>query len=276
MVTRETHPHLFPTVEQDIERNLIEIEMKYDVKILTAVALGSRAWGFADAKSDWDIRFVYVPKIATYTSMIKHPEVLDKNTAGWMVNDDRLDFSGWEVRKALSLASKSNSQAHEIFHSPLVFIDHPDLTDKIRALIRSNFRAGPSYHHYRGIAANELQKEKMAPKGALHALRCILSAFYVARMRSIPPMSVSQLVTEVSRMNFAELRKFDIPSLYECLVLFKTHGLTEDEPIISLEPDYSDLPKMFEMTKGLMDDDGREPDIQAFDSLLQELIRNLQ
>ena len=45
-------------IQKEIQDNLNQIEEQYDVKILLAVESGSRAWGFASADSDYDVRFI--------------------------------------------------------------------------------------------------------------------------------------------------------------------------------------------------------------------------
>ena len=47
-------------IQKEIQDNLNQIEEQYDVQILLAVESGSRAWGFASADSDYDVRFIYV------------------------------------------------------------------------------------------------------------------------------------------------------------------------------------------------------------------------
>ena len=41
-----------------IQSELSRIEAERGVKVLCAVASGSRAWGFASSDSDYDVRFI--------------------------------------------------------------------------------------------------------------------------------------------------------------------------------------------------------------------------
>lgn len=49
-------------MKQRIIDELKRIEQSYGVKIVYAVESGSRAWGFPSQDSDYDVRFIYVPK----------------------------------------------------------------------------------------------------------------------------------------------------------------------------------------------------------------------
>ena len=49
-------------MEQRIIEELKRIEAQHGVKVLYAVESGSRAWGFPSSDSDYDVRFLYVPK----------------------------------------------------------------------------------------------------------------------------------------------------------------------------------------------------------------------
>ena len=53
-------------IQKEIQDNLNQIEEQHDVKILLAVESGSRAWGFASADSDYDVRFIYVHRPEQY------------------------------------------------------------------------------------------------------------------------------------------------------------------------------------------------------------------
>ena len=44
---------------QKIINKLKKVEDEYDVKVLYAVESGSRVWGFNNADSDYDVRFIY-------------------------------------------------------------------------------------------------------------------------------------------------------------------------------------------------------------------------
>lgn len=52
-----------------IQSRLTDLARAHDIKILYAVESGSRAWGFASANSDWDVRFIYIHREDCYLSI---------------------------------------------------------------------------------------------------------------------------------------------------------------------------------------------------------------
>ncbi|MBY0318535.1 MAG: nucleotidyltransferase domain-containing protein [Reyranella sp.] len=47
-------------IRQQIDRRLADIEGEFGVEVFYACESGSRAWDFASADSDYDVRFLYV------------------------------------------------------------------------------------------------------------------------------------------------------------------------------------------------------------------------
>lgn len=84
-------------MKQRIIDELKRIEQSYGVKIVYAVESGSRAWGFPSQDSDYDVRFIYVPKKEWYFSIEQERDVIEEPI------HDLLDISGWELRKTLRL-----------------------------------------------------------------------------------------------------------------------------------------------------------------------------
>ncbi|MGE6769108.1 nucleotidyltransferase domain-containing protein, partial [Bacillus velezensis] len=73
-------------MEQRIIEELKRIEAQHGVKVLCAVESGSRAWGFPSSDSDYDVRFLYVPKKEWYFSIEPHRDVIEEPI------HDMLDF----------------------------------------------------------------------------------------------------------------------------------------------------------------------------------------
>ena len=108
------------TVFQTIQNRLKKIESDHGVEILFAVESGSRAWGFESLDSDYDIRFIYRRPLEQYLSLTQKRDVIEYPI------EDLLDFSGWDIKKALFLLGRSNPTLFEWLHSPMVYFKNEE------------------------------------------------------------------------------------------------------------------------------------------------------
>lgn len=104
-----------------VNNQLDEIEKEFGIKILHAVESGSRAWGFANEESDYDVRFIYIRPMTEYISINRKRDVIDRHDLGKREYEYDLDFSGWDINKALYLHYKSNPSLREHIISDLVY-----------------------------------------------------------------------------------------------------------------------------------------------------------
>lgn len=108
-------------IYQYINDKLDELEEEFGIKILYAVESGSRAWGFANEESDYDIRFIYVRPMEDYLSVNVIRDVIDAKDLGKRNYMYDLDFSGWDITKTLLLHAKSNPSLREYMVSDIVY-----------------------------------------------------------------------------------------------------------------------------------------------------------
>lgn len=175
-----------------IPAHLRDVEREYDVKILFAVESGSRAWGFESKNSDWDVRFIYIHKPQWYFKVEEQRDVIEH-----MYPDD-VDLVGWELRKALSLLTRSNPSLLEWFNSPKVYLVDEPFIRRIREVERQFFDPVKAMYHYNHIynKNNEryLQQEGYPAKRFLYYLRGILACKWIENNKSLPPVPFKQLV----------------------------------------------------------------------------------
>jgi hypothetical protein len=169
--------------------NLIESEN--DVEILYACESGSRAWGFDNPESDYDVRFIYrYNSLKDYLSLSKKPEVIE-------LMDDDLDIVGWDIRKALLLHFNSNPNLREWTLSPIRYVDWKievfrNLPDFDRATLK---------YHYLNIAANNWKRladgnaelTRRVVKMYMYNCRCILTWNLLDEGKN-PPISIHELL----------------------------------------------------------------------------------
>ncbi len=180
----------------EIIKNLQEIEHLQQVSILYAVESGSRAWGFASRNSDYDVRFIYIHQPDWYLSIREKRDVIEIP-----INDD-LDISGWDIRKALGLFTKSNPPLLEWLGSPIVYLDNFQFADRLRAMLQDSFSPQRCMHHYLHMAQGNyreyLKGEMVRLKKYLYVLRPILACLWLEKYGTMPPTEFSRLHHDAS------------------------------------------------------------------------------
>lgn len=178
-------------MKEKILQKLKEIEAQKGVKILFACESGSRAWGFESPDSDYDIRFIYKHDLDYYLSLWEKPDVIE-----FMTEDD-LDGSGWDLRKAIKLLSKSNAPLLEWLYSPIVYFQDEAFLKQLQALATECFSPIASLHHYLGTTKNFMdacQAEEVKLKNYFYALRTALAGKWIIEKNSFPPVAFVELL----------------------------------------------------------------------------------
>lgn len=171
---------------------LTEIQAEHQVRVLYAVESGSRAWGFASADSDYDVRFLYVNQPDWYLSIHEKRDVIEAFLPG------DLDVSGWDLRKALRLLEKSNPPLLEWLFSPIVYLESSVFMLELREIALEGWSAKHLMHHYLSMATGNfrsyLQGEKVRSKKYLYVLRPLLACRWIERTGSLPPVLFRELL----------------------------------------------------------------------------------
>lgn len=179
-------------METRILEKLAEIERDKNIEILFAVESGSRAWGFASPDSDYDIRFVYKHKTDWYLNLWEQ-----KDTIQFMTEDD-LDGSGWDIKKALKLLSKSNASLLGWLFSPIIYKSSGTLLEDMKTVAKNNFNPVAGFFHYHSMNKNfeeTLGSNKMTLKSYFYAIRTALCANWIYKNETIPPVAFRELYT---------------------------------------------------------------------------------
>lgn len=185
------HP-IDPAIRTRILEALDAIEREHDVRVLFACESGSRGWGFASPDSDYDVRFVYVPRLPWYLTVAPGRDVIE------LPISDELDVSGWELRKALGLLRRSNPTLLEWLDSPVIYREHAGHREALHALASAFFHPVRGRHHYLSMAKKNfrgyLQGETVRLKKYLYVLRPLLAVEWVDAGLGRPPMRFAELV----------------------------------------------------------------------------------
>ncbi len=177
---------------------LREIEAEKGIEILFAVESGSRAWGFASPDSDYDIRFIFKRKSEDYLSLIEK-----KDTIEFMTEDD-LDGSGWDLKKATLLLTKSNASFLGWLFSPIVYINKGDTLEKMRELATENFNPTAAFFHYHSMNKGfqeQLDNEDLKLKPFFYAIRTALSANWILKNNTISPVVFTEFYAHLDKLH---------------------------------------------------------------------------
>lgn len=176
-----------------IQESLVDLESLHGVQVLLAIESGSRAWGFASENSDYDVRYVYLNDPDFYLTVHEKRDVIEGPVG------PVLDFSGWDLRKALRLAHKSNPTFFEWLSSPIVYKE-TETGAALRRLAAEFFDPRASLFHYVGMAKHNYRENVQAKNGTvrlkkyLYICRPLLAARCIERSGLQPPMSFNELV----------------------------------------------------------------------------------
>lgn len=206
--------------QEVIQSKLKEIEKSYRVQILYACESGSRAWGFESQDSDYDIRFLYVRNVEDYIAVEAPRDVLE------IPNDEVWDINGWDLAKALKLLVKGNSNLLEWLHSPIQYIENPQLCQSLLELVKSSVSFKKLFYNYRGMARNNyreyLRGDEVWIKKYLYVLRPLLACLWIEHHQDLPPVQFKKLVDYASK-EFPNLKR-----PIEELLILKRGGLEKE------------------------------------------------
>ncbi len=179
---------------QIIER-LQKLEVEKNIIILYACESGSRAWGFPSADSDYDIRFIYVHPMDWYLT------IQDKRDVMEVPIYDNLDFSGWDIRKALKLFRRSNPPLLEWLGSPIVYEEKGNFAKRLRELSIEYYSPRSCIYHYLHMAQGNYEDyvrgEDIRLKKYFYLLRPILAIKWIEQGYGVAPTAFSTLLDQV-------------------------------------------------------------------------------
>lgn len=179
----------------DIELELKRVEREENISVIYACESGSRAWGFESRDSDYDVRFIYVRPLHWYLSIAPGRDVVERPVS------DRLDISGWDLRKALQLLRKSNPPLLEWLQSPIVYCRQEAILSQIRALLPQYYSPAACHYHYLHMAKGNyleyLRGQEVWIKKYFYVLRPVLACRWIERQYGVVPMEFSVLAERV-------------------------------------------------------------------------------
>jgi predicted nucleotidyltransferase len=122
--------------------------------------------------------------------------------------DDKLDISGWDLRKALKLLRKSNPPLLEWLSSPIIYKETGDTAEKLREAVSEFYSPISAFHHYLHMAQGNyrefLKGDMVWVKKYFYVLRPLLAIRWIENDPRPVPMEFETLVN--AQVDSAEIR----------------------------------------------------------------------
>lgn len=203
---------------------LANFEQEHNIKILLAVNYGSRSLGYASEQSDWDLRFIYVHRPEWYFSLNKQSDVIEL-----MLDDGHIDIEGYDLKKALTLTSKSNPILSDWLHTNDAYIVDKSFLKEMHVFEQEYYNPYNTMHsfYYIAVKNNDLSVDKpIALKSFIYYMRGLLACRWIERNETHPPMNFDELI-DVTITDNEEVR-----ALAHDLLAIKRKNKSNDKMIV--------------------------------------------
>lgn len=177
--------------KEEILARLSELETEYQMRILAAVECGSHAYGYASEGSDHDIRLIYVYPMERYLSLSSPQDSIQ-------VIEGDLDICGWELKRTLSHAAKSNATFWEWMQCPVI-LDRLRFMEQLKSTARPYFAEKPILYANREMLQSfrkEVISGRKQVKNCLGIMRTAMQAIYTMQYHTAPPVDIVTLINQ--------------------------------------------------------------------------------
>lgn len=186
-----------------ILNNLSGLSTEYNVRVLFAVEAGSRSTGLESPESDFDVKFVYAHPPKWYLCIDEgRREVIDK-----FCENDRMDFHGWDIRKAMKMLRESNCSILEWLYSPIVYFDNDGFLDAARQIASQSISwkavafnyLNKARKHLREFFEGDQWEKEVYLKKYFYVVGPLLSVEWMrqTRLQKMPPQMFWELMAQV-------------------------------------------------------------------------------
>ncbi|QQE13100.1 nucleotidyltransferase domain-containing protein [Planctomycetota bacterium] len=187
------------TKKQQIIDRLKSVEQNHNVKILLAIESGSRVWGIYSEDSDYDVRFIYVRPTEDYISIREMRDVIEAEL------NEEYDIVGWDLKKAMRLASKSNANYITWLTSTIKYTENKDFTDLAIKALEGNLNHRAYCEHHVGVLNTTLTtyllKPTVAPKKYFYALIPMASVDLFLQHQTLPSLDFNTMMQGVQNID---------------------------------------------------------------------------
>lgn len=184
-----------PAVVAVIDARLASVEIEHGVRIPWAIESGSRAWGFASPDSDYDCRFLFVRPFSAYAALWPARDVIETPLEGLV------DVNGWDLGKAVRLATAGNATVGEWLRSPHVYDGDPAFRDALLDLVARVGDTSRIRRHYLHVGRAQWSRAHDATgevrlKKVFYAIRPAVTLRWLDDHEGVPPMNLDELLAQ--------------------------------------------------------------------------------
>ncbi|GAA3651305.1 nucleotidyltransferase domain-containing protein [Nocardioides ginsengisoli] len=188
-----------PAMVAAIDGRLAAVASSYGVRVPWAIESGSRAWGFASPDSDYDCRFFFVRPRESYLALWPARDVIETPLEGL------LDVNGWDVAKAVRLATAGNATVGEWLRSPWVYTGSSAFRDDLLDLVGQVVDPGRLRRHYLhvgraqwagAVASGDADQLMVRLKRVFYAVRPAVTLRWLDEHDGVPPMNLDELIAQ--------------------------------------------------------------------------------
>ena len=248
----------------NIQDQLNRIENEHNVEILYAIESGSRGWGFFNCESDYDIRFIFKRPLNDYLTINPPKDTID-------YFEGKLDFVGWDIKKALFLHRKSNPNLREWIKQKTVYRGDCDFLKDLppfNPITLKHHYASIAYNNWkRYVVGNELEMTKKSTKIYLYCIRCILTWILIDEGVDAP-LEISELMKLCSK-------KIEVTLYKDIELLIKYYQSNCSENILnidSIENLVEFITEKIKMMKTNDDKSNELPDAEIYNERFRKII----
>jgi len=181
---------------EQIETYLDKLKDEHKINILYACESGSRAWGVPSPNSDYDIRIIYNHSPDWYLSVNEKPDNIT-------LIEDNIDTQAWDLKKTLSLLSKSNIPLFEWLQSTNIYAACPQFKKSLVELAQKYFQPRKAIYHYLGMSnaliKKHFEKETLPLKKYFIIVRSILASIWVKENQTPAPILFIDLLAVLEK-----------------------------------------------------------------------------
>ncbi|MBL4661000.1 MAG: nucleotidyltransferase domain-containing protein, partial [Alcanivoracaceae bacterium] len=115
-----------------------------------------------------------------------------------MLENNDLDFSGWDLRKCLRLLMKSNAALLERIQSPIIYQADTSFLNEIMAIATPCYSRRATLHHYLGLAKRSysdiIDNKQYKLKKFFYALRAATACRWIITKDKMPPIEFQNML----------------------------------------------------------------------------------